>query len=66
MNEEKSTNAGDVEQIRLYDLKELETLLGVSGRSLLTYIKEGKLKAVRIGRKWRVSSENVRKFINGE
>jgi len=52
-------------QFKLYDLKDLKELLSVSDRSLYTYIEAGKLKAVKIGGKWKVSEGNLKKFING-
>ena len=51
---------------RVYTLTELEPVLGVTHRTLLQYVKDGKIKAVKIGGKWKVSGENLRKFINGE
>ena len=51
--------------IKLYTLQELEGLLEVTTRTLLTYIKEGKLKAVKIGGKWKVSEANLQDFVNG-
>ncbi len=45
--------------IQLYTLKELEPILGVTHRTLLTYVKNKKLKAVKIGGKWKVTEENV-------
>jgi excisionase family DNA binding protein len=59
-------NAKKLENISLYTLTEIEPILGVTHRTLLTYIKEGKLKGVKIGGKWRVTEENLKKFINGE
>lgn len=53
-------------ELEVYTLKELEEKLGISYRTLLKYIKEGRLKAVRIGRSWRVSEENLKAFLNGE
>lgn len=52
--------------IQLYTLTELEPVLGVTHRTLLTYVKTGRLKAVKIGGKWKVSGDVLRKFINGE
>lgn len=52
--------------IRQYTLTELEPILGVTHRTLQNYVKSGKLKAVRIGGKWKVSEDTLRKFINGE
>ena len=33
-------------------------------RSFYTYIKEGKLKAVKIGKYWRVTQENLEDFLS--
>ena len=52
--------------LRLYTLTELEPIIGVSHLTLLRWLKDGKLKATKIGRKWRVSEENLRAFVNGE
>ena len=61
-----SENIKHLEQIRLYTLSELEVILQVTHRTLLTYIKNGKLKGVKIGGKWRISEENLQRFINGD
>ena len=55
-----------LEKYRVYTLTELEPVLGVTHRTLLTYVSNGKLKAQKIGGKWKVSEENLRNFINGE
>lgn len=59
-------NAAKLDAIRLYTLTELEPILGVTHRTLQTYIKDGRLKGVKIGGKWKISEEMLRKFINGE
>jgi len=56
----------ELEQLKVYSLTELEPVLGVTHRTLLTYIKDKRLKGVKIGDKWKISEENLRKFINGE
>lgn len=48
-------NADNHVQFKLYTLKDLKGILKVSERSLHTYIKDGRLKAVKIGGKWKVS-----------
>lgn len=55
-----------LESLRLFSLRELETIIGVTHRSLLTYVKQGKLKAHKVAGMWRVSEEQVRAFINGD
>lgn len=54
-----------LQSLPLYTLKELAQLLEVTERTLHTYIKTGKLKGVKIGGKWKVTEENLQKFING-
>lgn len=51
--------------IKLFTLTELEEVLGVTHRTLLNYVKEGRLKAVKVGGKWKVSEANLKAFING-
>jgi len=59
-------NAARLDGLRLYTLTELEPVLGVTHRTLQTYIKTGKLKGALIGGKWKVTEENLRSFLNGE
>ena len=55
-----------LEDLRLYTLTELEPIMGVTHRTLLTYMKQGRLRGVKIGGKWKVSEETLRRFVNGE
>ncbi|MCD7837669.1 MAG: helix-turn-helix domain-containing protein [Clostridiales bacterium] len=64
--EREAKRAAELEEMKVYNLTEIEPILGVTHRTLLTYIKDGRLKCVKIGGKWKVSGENLRKFINGE
>ena len=45
----------ELEELKVYTLTEIEPILGVTHRTLLTYIKDGRLKGVKIGGKWKVS-----------
>lgn len=54
------------ETIKTYTVKEVQEILGVSYGTALKYIKSGKLKAATIGGKYRISEENLQKFINGD
>ena len=55
-----------VEDPKVYDLKDVEQILGVSNRTLLRYIDSGKLKATKLGRKYIVTKENLGNLINGD
>ena len=54
------------ESIKLYTLEELSDMLGITVYTLRNYIKKGKLKATKIGVCWKVSEENLKKFVNGD
>ena len=49
---------------KVYTLEELTELLHITRRSLYNYIKDGKLKAVKIGREWRVTEETLDEFLH--
>lgn len=48
---------------KVYTLDEVADLLHLTKRTLYNYVKEGKLPAVKIGKYWRVSEENLQKFL---
>lgn len=54
-----------LEPLRLYTLTELESIIGVTHRTLLDYVKSGKLPARKIGGKWKVTEDNLKAFVNG-
>ncbi len=52
--------------IKVYSLKEASKILGVTERTLYNYIKAGRIKVQKIGGKWIITEENLKKFIKGE
>lgn len=63
---EQKPKLSRLDRFRVYTLAELEPIIGVTHRTLLTYVKQGRLKAVKIGGKWKVTEPNLEKFLNGE
>lgn len=53
-----------MEEKKVYTLDEVAQLLNTTKKTLYTYIKSGKLKAVKIGKLWRVTNENLDDFLN--
>lgn len=49
--------------IKVYTLEEIAELLHITRRTLYTYVKEGKLKAVKVGKYWRVTEKNLEAFL---
>lgn len=48
---------------RMYTLKEIGELSGLSRATLFRHIKNGKLKAVIIGNAWKVTETNLRIYL---
>lgn len=56
----------ELRDIQLFTLQELEPLLDVTNRTILSYVKSGRLQAVKIGGKWRVTREALDRFLSGK
>jgi len=56
----------EVANIKLYSVQELSQDLKVTSLSVRTYIRDGKLKARKIGGRWYVAEENLLNFLKGE
>lgn len=52
--------------LKFYTLSDLEKILGLSRRTLQTYVHNGRLKAIKNGNKWVVSQKNLEQYLNGE
>lgn len=53
------------QELKIYDINQLISILHINRKTALNYIHSGKIKAVKIGRKWTISEDNLRLFING-
>lgn len=49
--------------MKLYNLKEVVKLLGLNIQTIRQYIKEGKLKASKIGTHYMVTDEAIKEFL---
>ena len=52
-----------MEELKTYTLHECEEILTVTQRTLYNYIKKKQLRAVKMGRYWRVPHEELARFI---
>lgn len=50
-------------EIRTYTLEEVVDILKVTRRTIYNYIKGGQLKAVKMGKYWRVPQKELERFI---
>ena len=46
--------------VKLYTTEEVQNILRVTKRTLYNYIKADQIKAVKIGKRWRISEEALR------
>lgn len=60
MSTEKTLN------VVLFDLKEAAAALDLNERTIRQYIYDNKIKAVKIGRKWKISKDTLEAFCRGE
>ena len=50
--------------LKVYTPDEVRELLHVTLRTVYNYIREGKLKAVKIGKYWRITQKNLEDFLS--
>jgi excisionase family DNA binding protein len=46
-------------------IREVARRVGMSYMTILTYVKEGRLNAIKVGGRWRVSVKDYEKFTEG-
>lgn len=47
----------------VFTINDLMDILKVTRRTLLKYIKDGKLKAFKLGNEWRITNKQLEEFI---
>ena len=52
--------------LKLYNLLQIASILGVSYRTLLNYVQAKKLVCRKIGGRWYCTDENLKQFLSGE
>ena len=65
MSEKEKNRTDDLTDLKLYTLKEIAPILGVTYRTVVNYVHSGRLPAKKIGGKWKVSGEMLRSWIDG-
>ena len=56
----------EIAGIKCYELQEAADILGVHYQTIRNLIKNGKIKAARIGRNYVITEKNLQKYINGD
>ncbi len=48
---------------KVFNVKQVSEYLQISTKTILGYIKNGKLKAFKVGREWRIRETSLNEFI---
>lgn len=51
-------------EVNVYTINELTEMLHVTRRSLYAWIKSGKIKAIKLGKEWRVTEDALNDFLS--
>lgn len=51
---------------RFYSPQDVADILHITIRTVYSYMKQGKLHAIKIGQYWHISQENLDLFLQGE
>ena len=54
-----------IDEIISYDLKEVCEKLSISRKTATNYFQSGKIKASKIGGKWRATKESLKEYLRG-
>ena len=49
--------------IKFYTLNEVAEILQLTPRTIQSYVKDKKIRAIKFGRVWRISDEDLRTFV---
>lgn len=61
---EKDTNIIKIDDIKLYSVKALSDILKIHPLTIRNHIKQGKLKARQIGRRYYVTDDNLKEWLS--
>lgn len=50
---------------KMYNLSEVQEILSISRRTMMDYVHSGRVKAVKVGGKWKVSEAEVKRIADG-
>ena len=52
--------------MKLYDIEELSKMLKMNKRVLQRYVREGKLKVSKVGRKYIITEDDLKEFLESQ
>ena len=64
--ERAEAEAFKAEAGRFFDVRQAALILGVSTRSIMNYVKAGRLQGSKVGGKWRFAGDVLQRFLRGD
>lgn len=55
-----------IDGIKLYEVEDLVRMLKISRITVQAYLRTGRMKGVKIGKRWHVTDKNLRAFLSGD
>jgi len=52
--------------MKLYEVEDLVRLLKISRVTVQAYLRAGRIRGVKIGKRWHVTDSNLRDFLSGD
>ena len=51
---------------KLYTVEEVAEMIGVTKRTMTTYIQQGRLQGQKLAKRWYFSADNIKAFLQGK
>jgi len=55
-----------IDGTKLYEVEDLVAMLQVSRVTVQGYLRSGRIKGIKIGKRWHVTEKNLRDFLSGD
>jgi len=65
-NEWRANSLKIIDGTKLYEVEDLVAMLKVSRITVQGYLRSGRIKGVKIGKRWHVTEKNLKDFLSGD
>ncbi len=55
-----------IDGVKLYEVEDLVKMMKLSRVSVQAYLRTGRMKGVKIGKRWHITDENLKAFLSGD
>jgi len=65
-NEWRANPLKIIDGTKLYEVEDLVAMLQVSRITVQGYLRSGRIKGIKIGKRWHVTEKNLKDFLSGD